>query len=92
MITADEVIERAKRHDRFIAGILYAVQQLVLFADQPTLAAEYLIKESGFDVWQFWYFQEKSGVETEKMKQFFNEYFPGKPKYLYPNIKEAEDD
>ena len=59
----------------YTKGLLYAIQQLVCFADEPDLAADYLIKESGIPVAEFIAAQKDSGHNNRKMKKFFEENF-----------------
>lgn len=57
----------------YIAGVLYAVQQLVLFADHPTMAADYIVCETGISKDEFIAAQKTSGHENTKMIKFLKE-------------------
>ena len=55
--------------ERFIDGIWFSVQHLVLVQDRPAMAAD-LIHEAGLDKSQCLKAQHRSGHETEKMLLF----------------------
>lgn len=75
--TQGQLIEdmQEKLNDRYTDGLLYAVQQLVMFADQPSLAADYLMLESNLPMDDFIRAQKRSGYENEKMIPFIKETF-----------------
>ena len=55
----------------FIDGLLYAIQYLVLDADDGE--AENLVKESGYKYEDFIKAQKKTGYNNRKMNKFFKE-------------------
>ena len=70
---ADQREEIEKRE--YIAGVLYAVQQLVLSADLPTIAADYIVQATGIGKDEFITTQKQSGHENKKMMNFIKEAF-----------------
>ena len=60
--------------NKFLEGILYAVQQLVIFHGEDAYA-KYIAWESGFTGEQFLAAQKNSGYENRRMNKFFRDVF-----------------
>ena len=60
---------------RFIEGVLYAVQELVLWHGEPVYAAE-IMNSSGISLSEFISAQQESGHDTMTMFRFFLTEFP----------------
>ena len=64
-----------KEHDKgFTEGLWYAVQQVLIFENEPEIARG-LINESGTPEWEFRKAQDENGFENERMYKFLDEVF-----------------
>ena len=61
--------------DPFVAGMLYAIQQLVLYGNAPDLAADMIIRESNIGKNEFIIAQRVNGHCDETMLPFLEEVF-----------------
>lgn len=61
--------------DPFVCGILYGVQQLVLFGNSSDLAKNMIVRESGISKQEFIEAQCQNGFEDKEMFQFLEECF-----------------
>jgi len=62
-----------KTETEFISGVLYAVQELILIWDQPTMAEE--IMRSAGSEHDFIKAQKANGFETRKMNKVIRKAF-----------------
>ena len=68
-----------ENQDKFLFGILYTIQLLVLHYDQLALAKE-IVVESGYGLDDFLDAQKQSEYQDEQMIEFFNWCFKDEEK------------
>lgn len=65
---------RNERDKGFAEGLWYAVQQVLIFENEPEIARG-LVNESGVQKWEFRKAQLVNGFENERMYKFLDEIF-----------------